>query len=109
MINEHRVRKGATKGIENISNKIVVPNVPNLDKEMINKVQELLKTPNRQDKERISSCHIVLKTLGIQNEEGILKVARHKCQDTYKCKIVRITAYFSTQILKARRAWVVVF
>jgi hypothetical protein len=93
------------KGIENMFNKMIVPNFQNLEKEMFNKVQENLRTPNRQHQERTSSCHIILKTLGIENEEGILKAAKEKLQDTNKCKPVRKTAYFSTQVLKARKAW----
>jgi hypothetical protein len=35
----------------------------------------------------------------------MLKAAREKLQDTNKCKPVRKTAYFSTHVLKARKAW----
>jgi hypothetical protein len=46
----------------------------------------------------------MLKTLGIQNQKRILKVAREKCQITYKGKPIRITAEFSTETPEARRA-----
>jgi hypothetical protein len=38
-----------------------------------------------------------------------LKAVREKEQITYKCKPIKITADFSTEILKARRAWSEVF
>jgi hypothetical protein len=34
-----------------------------------------------------------------------LKAVREKKQITYKCKPIKITADFSTETLKARRAW----
>jgi hypothetical protein len=45
----------------------------------------------------------------IQSKKRILKAAREKIQVTYKCKPIRITAYFSKQTLKARRSWTVVY
>jgi hypothetical protein len=38
-----------------------------------------------------------------------LKVAKEKHQATHKGKPIRITAYFSTETLKARRTWNEVF
>jgi hypothetical protein len=38
-----------------------------------------------------------------------LKAVREKKQVTYKGKSIEITAYFSTETLKARRAWSEVF
>jgi hypothetical protein len=38
-----------------------------------------------------------------------LKTEKEKIQVTYKGKPIRITADFSTEILKARKAWNVVF
>jgi ribosomal protein L32E len=74
------------RSIENIFNKILTENVPNLEKEMI-----------------ISRCNIIPKTLGIKNKERILKAAREKSQVTYNGRPTRITD-FSIETLKARRA-----
>jgi hypothetical protein len=41
----------------------------------------------------------------LKSKERILKAAREKHQLTYKGKHLRITSYFSTQTLKARKAW----
>jgi hypothetical protein len=95
-----------TKGIKT---KIVAENFPNLEKEIAIQVQEAFRTPNRQDQKRTSPQHIIVKTLGTQNKERILKAAREKHQVTLKNKLIRIRADFSTKTLKARRTWNNVF
>jgi archaeosine-15-forming tRNA-guanine transglycosylase len=42
------------KGIHNIFNKIIIENVPNLEKTMPIQVQEASRTPNRLDQNRTS-------------------------------------------------------
>ena len=66
------------KGPENVFNKIIEENFPNLKKEMDIKVQEAYRTPNRMEQERKSSCHIVIKTTSALNKGRILKVLREK-------------------------------
>ena len=68
------------KGPENVFNKIIEENFPNLKKEMAIKVQEAYRTPNKWDQKRKSSHHIIIKTLNAQNKERILKAAREKDQ-----------------------------
>jgi hypothetical protein len=53
--------------------------------------------------------HIIIKTTSTENRERILKAAREKKQITYKGKPIKITADFSKETLKARRAWSEVF
>ena len=55
--------------------------------------------------EKKSSHHIVIKTLNTQNKERILKAARGKGQVTYKGRPIRIIPDFSSETMKARRAW----
>jgi hypothetical protein len=50
-----------------------------------------------------------IKTTSTENKETILKDVREKNQITYKDKPINITADFSTETLKARRAWGEVF
>jgi hypothetical protein len=51
-----------------------------------------------------------MKTTSTENRKRILKLVREKKQITYKGKPIKITAEdFSTEILKARRAWSEVF
>jgi hypothetical protein len=67
------------------------------------------KTPNRHDQNRTSPWHIILKTLSTGNKERILKAARQKCEIAYKGKLIRITADFSKETLKARKTWNEIF
>ena len=48
------------KGPENVFNKIIEENFPNLKKEMAIKVQEAYRTPNKWDQKRKSSHHIIV-------------------------------------------------
>jgi hypothetical protein len=52
---------------------------------------------------------MIIKTPCTENRERILKTVRGKKQITYKDKLIIITADFSTETLKARRAWSEVF
>ncbi|ERE69936.1 LINE-1 type transposase domain-containing protein 1 [Cricetulus griseus] len=91
------------KGTENIFNKIIEENFPNLQKDMPMKVQEAYRTPNRLDNKKKSPQHIIIKTPNLQNKEKILRAAKEKGQVTYKGKPIRITPDFSMETLKARR------
>jgi hypothetical protein len=93
-----------TKGTDNLFNRIIAENFPNLKKERLTQVQEAYRTPNHQDQKRNTSRHIIIKSLSTQNKERILKLAKEKRQVTYKGKPIRITADFSTQTLNARRS-----
>jgi hypothetical protein len=97
------------KGICNIFNKIITENFPNLEKVMPIQVQEASRMPNRLDQNKISPPHIIIKKTSTENRERILKAVREKKQITYKCKPIKITAHFSAETLKARRAWSEVF
>jgi hypothetical protein len=50
-----------------------------------------------------------MKTTSMEYRERILKGVREKKHVTYKGKPIKMTAYFSTEALKARRAWSEVF
>jgi hypothetical protein len=72
-------------------------------------VQEASRTPNRLDQNRTSPWHIIIKTASTENRKRILKAVREKRQITCKGNPIKITADFSTETLKARRAWSEVF
>jgi hypothetical protein len=93
------------KGPINIFNKIIEENFPNLKKEMPMNIQEALRTPNRLDQKRNSSCDIIIKTPNAQKKERISKAVREKGQETYKGRLIRITPDFSPETMKARRSW----
>jgi hypothetical protein len=97
------------KGIHTIFNKIIIENFPNLKKVMPTQVQEDFRTTNRIDENRTTLPHIIIKTTSTGNRERILKAVREKNQITYKGKPTKVTADFSMETLKARRAWSEVF
>ena len=68
---------------------------------------ETKSTQHQIDKARKETSHGILKikTLNIQNKGRMLKAARERPQVTYEVKPIRITDYFSVEILKVRRTW----
>jgi hypothetical protein len=97
------------KGICNIFNKIITESFPNLQKALPILVQEASRTPNKLKQSTTSPQHIIVKTTSTENRDRILKAVREKKQITYKGKHIKITANFSTETIKARRAWSEVF
>jgi hypothetical protein len=53
--------------------------------------------------------HIIVKKISTENKKRILKFLRGKNQMTCKDKPIKIIADFSSETLKARRAWSEVF
>jgi hypothetical protein len=72
---------------------------------MLIQVQEASRTPNRLDQNKTAPQHVIIKTTSTENREKILKAAREKKQITYKGKPIKSMADYSTETLKARRAW----
>jgi hypothetical protein len=93
------------KGPVNIFNKIIEENFPNPKKEMPMNIQEVYRTPNRQDQKRNSSHQVIIKTPNALSKERILKALRENGQVTYKGRPIRITPDFSPETMKARRSW----
>ena len=81
-------------------------NFPKVKKEMHINIQEAYRTPNRLDKKRNSSWHIIVKTPNTQNKERLFKAVRETGQVTYKGRPKRITPDFSPETMKARRTWI---
>jgi hypothetical protein len=67
-------------------------------------IQEGYRNPNRLDQKRNSSHHIISKIPNVQNKE-ILKAVREKSQITYRGRLIRTTADFTPETIKARRSW----
>jgi hypothetical protein len=72
-------------------------------------IQEASRTPNRHGQIRASPRCIIVKTISTENKERILKSRKEKNQIKCKVKAIKITADFSTEALKAKRAWSEVF
>jgi hypothetical protein len=64
------------------------------------------KPPGHQaeNQNRTTSQHVIIQTTSTENRERILKVVREKKQIMNKGKTIKITADFSMETLKARRA-----
>ena len=78
---------------------------PNMEKEIVNQVQEVQRVPGRINPSRNTLRHIVIKLMKIKDKDKILKAAREKQQISYKGIPIRLSADFSTETLQARREW----
>ena len=66
------------KGTEKIFEEIIVQNLPNMGKEIVNQVQEAQRVPYRINPRRNTPRHILIKLSKIKYKEKILKAAREK-------------------------------
>ena len=89
--------KEEKKSYEKIFEEIIVENFPNMEKEIVNQVQETQRLP------------YINQTNKTKHKERILKAAREKQQVTYKGNPIRLTAVFSAKTLQARREWQDIF
>ena len=97
------------KGTEKIFEEIIVENVPNMGKEIVNQVQEAQRVPYRINPKRNTPRHILIKLSKIKYKEKILKAAREKQQRTYKGIPIMLTGDLSAETLQARREWQYIF
>ena len=93
------------KGYEKTFEEIMVENFPNMEKQIVNQVQEAQRVPYRINPRRNMPRHILIKLTKTKHKERILKAAREKQQVTYKGNPIRLTADLSTETLQARREW----
>ena len=91
------------KGYEFIFEEIIVEIFPNMEKEIVNQVQEAQRVPNRINPKRNTPRHILIKLTKTKHKERILKAAREKQQVTYKGNPIGLTADLSAETLQARR------
>ena len=91
--------------IENLHEKIMKENLPNLVKEIDIQVQEAQRVPNKLDPKRTTPRHIIINMPKVKDKERILKAARVKQRVTYKGVPIRLSADFSKETLQARRDW----
>ena len=90
------------KGYEKIFEEILLENFPNMEKEIINQVQEAQRVPHR--KTQGETC-ILIKLTKAKHKQRLLKAAREKQQVTYKGNPIHLTAGLSAETLQARREW----
>ena len=93
------------KGYEKIFEEILLENFPNMEKEIINQVQEAQRVPYRINPRRNRPRHILIKLTKTKHKERVLKTAKEKQQVTYKGNAICLTADLSAETLQARREW----
>ena len=64
------------QGIENLFEKVMMENFPNLMREKATQIQETLRVPIKRNPKRPTSRHIIIKMAKYQDKERILKAAR---------------------------------
>ena len=90
--------------IENLFEKIMKENFPNLAKEMdFQEIQEAQRVPKMLDPRKNTPRHIIITLAKMKDKERILKAASEKEAVTYKGFPIRPSADFSKEILQARR------
>ena len=89
------------KGFEKIFEEIIVENIPNMGKRIVNQVQEAQRVPYRKNPRRNTPRHIFIKLSKINYKEKILKAAREKQPKTHKGILIRLTADVSAETLQA--------
>ena len=90
--------------IENLFEKIMKENFPNLVKETDMQVQEAQRVSNKLDPKRNTPRHILIKMPKVKDKERILQAAREKQRVNYKGVPIRLSADFSKETLQARRS-----
>ena len=83
---------------ENLFEKIMKENFPNLVKKIYIEVQEVQRVPKKLDPRKHTPRHIII-TLPKIKEERILEAAREKDTVTYKGVPIRLSADFSKETL----------
>ena len=96
------------KGYEQIFEEITAENFPNMEKEIVNQVQEVQRVPYRINPRRNMPRHTLIK-LTKTKHNIILKAAREKHQVAYKGNPICLTADLSAETLQARRVWQDIF
>ena len=66
------------QGIENLFEKVMMENVPNLMREKVTQIQETQRVPSKRNPKRPTARHIIIKMAKFQDKERILKAAREK-------------------------------
>ena len=97
------------KRYEKIFEEIIVENFPNMEKEIVNQVQEAQRVSYRINPRWNMPRHILIKLTDTKHQERISKAAREKQQAIYKGNLIRLTANLSAETLQARKKWQGIF
>ena len=97
------------QGIENLFEKVMMENFPNLMREKFTQIQETQRVPSKRNPKGTTSRHTIVKMAKFQNKERILKEAREKQEVTYTGTPIRLATDFPMKTLQARREWQKIF
>ena len=97
------------QGIENLFEKVMMENFPNLMREKITQIQETQRVPSKRNPKRPTARHIIIKMAKFQDKEIILKAAREKKEVTFKGAPIRLAADFTMEMLQVRKEWQEIF
>ena len=97
------------QGIENLFEKVMMENFPNLITEKVTQTQETQRVPIKRNPKRPTARHIIIKMAKFQDKERILKAAREKQEITYKVAPLRLAEDLSMETLETRRYWEGIF
>ena len=97
--------KEEEQGIENLFEKVMMENFPNLIREKVTQIQETQRVPSKRNPKRPTARHIIIKMAKFQGKETILKAAREKQEVTYKGAPIRLATDFSMEMPQATREW----
>ena len=70
------------QGIENLFEKVMMENFPNLRREKVTQIQETQRVSSKRNPKRPTARHIIIKMANFQDKERILKAAREKKEVT---------------------------
>ena len=102
-------RRREKERYEKIVKEINVENFPDMEKEIVNQVQEAQRVPYRINPRRNTPRHILMKLTKTKHRERILKAAREKQHVTYKGNPICVTVYLLEETLQARSKWQDIF
>ena len=99
------VSEGEEKESEKILEEIIAENFSNMEKEIVNQVQETQRVPGRINPRRNTPRQIVIKMTKIKDRDKTLKATKKKRQIIHKGTPISLLANFSTETLQTRREW----
>ena len=88
---------------------IIVENFLNVEKKIVNQVQEAQRVPYSINLRRNTPRHILIKLTKTKHKERMLKAASEKPQATNKGNPICLRADLSAETLQARREWQDIF
>ena len=86
--------------IENLFEKVMMENFPNLMKEKVTQIQDTQRVPIKRNPKRPTAKQIIIKMAKFQEKERILKEAREKQEETCKGAPIRLAIDFSMGMAK---------